>query len=73
MQAEKEVSLSTQGPVEEGLISNQNSNPNIASSASISVAQFPGILQFIQSFCLFLELSWFTYGNLPIGIVFECS
>ncbi|KAG2326589.1 hypothetical protein Bca52824_009317 [Brassica carinata] len=41
MQAEKEVTLSTQGPIEEGLISNQNSNPNIASSASIGAAQFP--------------------------------
>ncbi|KAF8101820.1 hypothetical protein N665_0201s0134 [Sinapis alba] len=43
MQAEKEVTLSTtQGPIEEGLMSNQNSNPNIASSAaSISVTQFP--------------------------------
>ncbi|KAJ0258909.1 TSL-kinase interacting protein 1 [Hirschfeldia incana] len=41
MQAEKEVTLSTQGPIEEGLISNQNSNPNIATSASIAVTQFP--------------------------------
>ncbi|CAN6824931.1 unnamed protein product [Brassica oleracea var. botrytis] len=41
MQAEKEVSLSSQGPIEEGRESNQNSNPNIASSASIAVPQFP--------------------------------
>ncbi|CDY33210.1 BnaC04g08290D [Brassica napus] len=41
MQAEKEVSLSSQGPKEEGRESNQNSNPNIASSASIAVPQFP--------------------------------
>ncbi|KAF3579967.1 hypothetical protein DY000_02029235 [Brassica cretica] len=41
MQAEKEVSLNSQGPIEEGRESNQNSNPNIASSASIAVPQFP--------------------------------
>ncbi|ESQ52325.1 hypothetical protein EUTSA_v10016298mg [Eutrema salsugineum] len=41
MQAEKEVLLNTEGPIDEGRITNQNSNPNIASSASISVAQFP--------------------------------
>lgn len=55
MQAEKEVSLSSQGPIEEGRESNQNSNPNIASSASIAVPQFPGVLfEFIQRFCLFV-------------------
>lgn len=41
MQGEKEVTLSSQGPLEEGRESNQNSNPNIASSASIAVPQFP--------------------------------
>lgn len=44
MQAEKEVLLNTEGPIDEGRLLNQNSNPNIASSASISVAQFPGML-----------------------------
>ena len=44
MQGEKEVTLSSQGSVEEGREPNQNSNPNIASSASIAVPQFPGML-----------------------------
>uniref|UniRef100_A0A1J3FTK8 TSL-kinase interacting protein 1 n=1 Tax=Noccaea caerulescens TaxID=107243 RepID=A0A1J3FTK8_NOCCA len=41
MQAEKEVLLSTNGPIDEGRLINQNSNPNIAAAASINVAQFP--------------------------------
>ncbi|CAH8357516.1 unnamed protein product [Eruca vesicaria subsp. sativa] len=42
MQGEKEVPLSNnQGPIEEGRVSNQNSDPNITSSASITVTQFP--------------------------------
>ncbi|KAL1209912.1 TSL-kinase interacting protein 1 [Cardamine amara subsp. amara] len=41
MQADQEVLLNTKGPIDEGRLSNQNSNPNLVSSASVSVTQFP--------------------------------
>ncbi|KAF3580927.1 hypothetical protein DY000_02035464 [Brassica cretica] len=41
MQVETEVLLNTQGPLDKGLMVDQNINPNIPSFASISVAQFP--------------------------------
>lgn len=53
MQAEKEVLLSTNGPIDEGRLINQNSNPNIAAAASINVAQFPGMLHCFRSFDCF--------------------
>lgn len=44
MQAEQEVLLNTEGPIDEGRVSNQNINPNLVSSASVNVTQFPGML-----------------------------
>lgn len=41
---EMQAELKPEGPNGEGRLSNQNSNPNLLSSASITVAQFPGML-----------------------------
>jgi len=41
---EMQAELIPEGPNGEGRLSNQNSNPNLLSSASISITQFPGML-----------------------------
>lgn len=72
MQADQEVLLNTEGLIDEGRLSNQNSNPNLISSVSVSVAQFPGMLHLIHKFCLsvFLESVLFF---VMLCFISECS